>query len=606
MRFVGPTVRRLLCRPLLALAACLPLSTARLWAFQGPDAQEAVAQEVSRLIGELDDPEFAKRNKAADRLEELVDRPLLAPFLSSRFRQALLSPATSFEVRSRLEPLTRSLPKTSSVEPKPSAAQIVPLLDQLNSDAYADRDSAARQLKAMLAHVELIAPVWLELERRAADPALSSSGRRALEPLVDQAHEAWLLADPEQLPLPKPPADQIAGWIDDVSRLNDLVPADLVRRTQAERKLLDLIARDDTREQMLGMLRERIAADGGAAHSPLQDLVDFARPAIAAEVWSNQLHIYQQYLIVGLPQYNEAADPPKATLFDRVDDQTAHCVSGNALNPGDYPVRVAIPHPLPGQETMYYLTNLPTPRRRLAYEYHRRRDERLRLREISERTLNYYLARGTPLGENEVLMLAQLDPRTVSRLIGTYFETVPDGSLISTLNGLISQPTVHGGIAAVISRIGTREAVPALERLARSGTLGQLSNENRLDVAWVAALAIAQRDPWPDVDEWLAQLVDEQLPLSSGLDRPPDLGASAAGLLLDRHGASTTPFGLETAGESVTDSYRFVGYRFSSQRDRQDVNRWWQRKKALARAGRAAQLTGSEPTTVPTISPGRP
>jgi len=386
---------------------------------------------------------------------------------------------------------------------------------------------------------------------------------------------------------------------------NEMVPAGRRRHT-AQRELLDLIARDDTRRGVLEMLGDRIAASGGTARTPLHELVDFARPALAAEVWANHLHIYQQYLIIGMPQYNETAVPPRATLFDRIDDQTAHCVSGNALTPGDYPVRVAIPHPQPGQETMYYLTNLPTPRQRLAYEYYRRRDERLRLAEITERTLNYYLNRRTPLGETEVLMLAQLDPRTVSRLMGAYFEMVPDGPLISTLNGLISQPTVHGGICAVVSRIGTHEAVPALVRLARGGALGQLSNENRLEVAWVAALAIAQRDPWPGVDEWLAQLVDERLPLTNGVDHPPDLGASAAGLLLDRHGASTAPFGLQTAGESVTESYRFVGYRFGHQRDRQDVKRWWQKRKALAAAGRAARLTGSEPAPVPTIRPAGP
>jgi hypothetical protein len=294
-----------------------------------------------------------------------------------------------------------------------------------------------------------------------------------------------------------------------------------------------------------------------------------------------------QYLIIGLPQYNDATTPPRATHFDRIDDETAHCVSGNSLEPGDYPVRVAIPHPLPGQDTMFYLTNLPTPRRRLAYEYHLKRDERLRLVEISQRTLAYYLKRRAPLSENEVLLLAQLDPRSVSRFAGEYFQAVPNGHLNSTPNGLNNQPTVFGGICAVLSRVGTREAVPALERLARSGQLGKPSYENRLEVAWIAALAIAQRDPWPEVDEWLARLVDERLPLAADPDRPPDLGASAAGVLLDRHGASTRLFGLETAGESVTESFRFIGYRFGSDRDRQEVKRWWEKQKALAAAGRA-------------------
>ena len=86
---------------------------------------------------------------------------------------------------------------------------------------------------------------------------------------------------------------------------------------------------------------------------------------------------------------------------------------------------------------------------------------------------------------------------------------------------------------------------------------------------------------------------------------PPEalLGA-AAGLLLDRHGASTRPFGLHTAGESLTNSFRFIGYRFGSERDRQDVKRWWEKQKALAKTDRAARLTESGAIAVPSIDPG--
>jgi hypothetical protein len=604
MRIVCPTSRRRLCGLLLVLATGWHLSTAGLFAAEGQDILEAMSGEVGRLVAELDHPDFATRNQAAARLEQLAGQPQLGAFLSSAFRRVLLSDETSFEVRSRLEPLVRMLPPPPGGEPQPDKSRIGPLLAQLGSDSYAERESAARQLKAMLSHVELIAPLWLELKRRTADPQLSASDRRALEPLLDQAREAWLLADPDKVPLPKPLAGEIARWIDDLSRLDEFVPADRHRRDLARRELLDLIARDDTRGQVLDMLGEKIAAADDTARGPLLELVDFAKAGMAAEVWSNHTLMTVQYLIIGLPQYNDTVTARKATHFDRIDEETAHCVSGNSLNPGDYPVGVAIPHPLPGQETMFYLTNLPTPRRRLAYEYHLKRDERLRLQEISERTLDYYLKRRTPLGEIEVLLLARLDQRSVSRFVGAYFDTVPNAPMLSTLNGITSQPTVHGAIAAVLSQIGTHEAVPALARLARSGGLGKRSYENRLDVAWVAALAIAGRDPWPGIDKWLADLLDERLPLTIDPDAPPELGACAAGLLLDRHGASTRPFGLHTAGESLTDSYRFIGYRFGSERDRQDVKRWWQKQAALSEAGRAAGLTESEPITVPSINLG--
>jgi hypothetical protein len=595
MRFDGSTRRRILLGLMLALGACWPGFFTRLSAAEERDVPAAVAEEVTRLIAELDHSQFATRDKAASRLEELSADEKLGPYLSKRFRRAVVSGETSFEVRSRLEPLLRLLPAATIEEPKPSEEQIVPLLDQLGSDSYADRDSAARRLRAMLAHVELIAPLWLELKRRAAEGARSASAKRSLEPLLERVREAWLLADPAKVPLPQPSDEEISRYIDELSRLDEFALADGARRDAVERELLDLIVRDDTRERVLGMLREKIAASGDAGRSPLHELLDFAQPTMAAEVWLNHNHMTVQYLIIGMPQYNDTLTGPRATLFDRIDEQTAHCVSGNSLTPGDYPVRVAIPHPEPTHETMFYLTNLPTPRRRLAYEYHLKRDQAVRLQDISDRTLDFFLRRRAPLAETEILLLAQLDARSVSRFVGPYFETVKNAGLVSTQNGLNNQSTVFAGICAVMSRVGTREAVPALERVAKSGELGKPTYESRLDVAWVAALAIAQRDPWSGIDEWLANLVDVQQPLTSDPDRPPEVGASAAGMLLDRHGASTRPFGLETAGESVTESFRFIGYRFSSDRDRQDVKRWWQKQQVLTEAARAAKLTGQEP-----------
>ena len=78
---------------------------------------------------------------------------------------------------------------------------------------------------------------------------------------------------------------------------------------------------------MLEILAQRIAAAPDAASSTtLQNLADFARPAMAAEVWSNRINGTVQYLLIGVPQFNERS--PRPTHFDRIDDQTAHCVSG--------------------------------------------------------------------------------------------------------------------------------------------------------------------------------------------------------------------------------------------------------------------------------------
>jgi hypothetical protein len=134
--------------------------------------------------------------------------------------------------------------------------------------------------------------------------------------------------------------------------------------------------------------------------------------------------------------------------------------------------------------------------------------------------------------------------------------------------------------------------VPALEKLGRTGALGKPTFENRVNAPWVAALAIAERDPWDGIDEWLANLIDQRVPLTADPDRPPELGASAAGLLLDRHGVSIRPFGLEAAGESVTESYRFSGYRFTSEHERDDVKRWWKKQQTIAAAAARATPGG--------------
>ena len=367
---------------------------------------------------------------------------------------------------------------------------------------------------------------------------------------------------------------------------------------------MDLIARDETREQVLGMLAEAIKAHPDtAAAEKMQYLADYAKPGMAAESWSGYHNGAVQYLTIGVPQWNDTIVPPRATHFDRIDEQTAHCVAGNSLTEGEYPVRVAIPHPEAGQERFFYLTNLPTARRRLAFEYYIEKDEAWRLEQITERTLDFLLTRQEPLSEVEILMLAQLEPRRVSRFVGDYFRAVPNTRLVATPNGLNNQPTVYAGVCLIMTRAGTHEAIPALEKLARSGVLGKPTYPNRVDIAWVSALAIAGRDAWPGIDAWLAGLIDEQVPLSTDPDLPPELGAGAAGLLLDRHGVSIRPYGLTPAGESVTDAFNFAGYRFASQRDRQSVKRWWEKQQRIVAAAKKSKLTNPAPATVPQLAP---
>src|SRR4029079_1241574 len=133
----------------------------------------------------------------------------------------------------------------------------------------------------------------------------------------------------------------------------------------------------------------------------------------------------------------------------------------------------------------FYLTTLPIARRRLAYEYHVRRDEGTRLREITQRTLEYFLEHDQVLNETEVMLLAQLDPESVSRFVGSYFQRVPDRKLVTSISELGTEATVHRAIYHMISGVGTRAAVPALEQLARSGKL-EPTVESPYHIAWIA------------------------------------------------------------------------------------------------------------------------
>jgi hypothetical protein len=567
----------------IAVAAC-PVSLRSAIGAEAASVDPAVAQEVRAAIEQLDAEDFATRSKAAERLTRRVAEPALAEFLSEEFARTLLASETSFEVRSQLESLARPLKPVAppANEPRPRATDLGPLLDQLNSNTSSQRDSARRRIQSMLGDVESIAPVYVELKRRVANRQLAAEGRYVLEPLLDQARRAWLAAEPARVALPAVTNDQITAWVDELTKLDDAEPADRTRREAADRELLDAICRDEVRPRVLEILAQRIAAASDAASSTtLQNLADFARPAMAAEVWSNRINGTVQYLLIGVPQFNERS--PRPTHFDRIDDQTAHCVSGASLIEGDYPVRVALPHPIP-QEVMFHLTNLPTPRLRLRYQYDVERDDATRLRELSQRTVDYYLAQKRPLDEGQVLVLSQLDPRIVSRFVGPYFQAVPNQPLLTTPSGELGRlSTLHAAICYPLTRFGTHEAVPALEQLARGGQLGKQTSENPFQIAWIAALSIAQRDPWPEVDTWLASLLDDTTPLAVSIDPRPLLGATAAAVLLDRHGASMQSFGLDMTAEANFGASRFIGYRYVSDKDRQDIRRWWENfKKAKA------------------------
>jgi hypothetical protein len=173
----------------------------------------------------------------------------------------------------------------------------------------------------------------------------------------------------------------------------------------------------------------------------------------------------------------------------------------------------------------------------------------------------------------------QLDPGAVSRFAGPYFEKVTDRYLESGGGNLAGQETLHTVIAGVLLTVGTHEAVPALEKLARDERTQKPNHDNPFAIAWIAALAIAQRDPWPGADEWLLSLIDEKAPLVLNADTVPELGGTAAGILLARHQVSPFTFDLEPAGNDAFDRSSFAGYRFTSDEGPKALRQWWASQK---------------------------
>jgi hypothetical protein len=107
------------------------------------------------------------------------------------------------------------------------------------------------------------------------------------------------------------------------------------------------------------------------------------------------------------------------------------------------------------------------------------------------------------------------------------------------------------------------------------------------EMAWLAALSIAARDPWPGVDAWLAGLVGRGDPLVLGRADGPELGATAARILLQRHRESPGSFGLQQVAESVLPSLHVEGYRFSRPEAAGRVTVWWKRQAEAGLQGPA-------------------
>jgi hypothetical protein len=533
----------------------------------------------------FDSEHFATRQRARARLSQLLADKQQGAAIAEAAHRILLDPATSVELRTQLQAVLEQLPDSAPPAPPSDLmpADIAATIALLGADTDQARLAAETRLRWYVAESKLACRMLGPLKAALADPLTTRNAQPVVKALLEKARRRWLVDDALDELLPPVLEPQIRQWIALVGEPTGESVADRFRQEAARCELLDLLAREAYRANITAL----IVAAKDAATDPegavrLQELFDWTRPAMVAECWSGGTHKTIQHLLIGVPQVPEGSN--RATQFDRIDDHTAHCVTGNSLQPGDYPVGVALPHPA-GQEVLFHLINLPTPRRRMVYELTAERPQEERFAELSRRTVTAILAGKRHLSEIEIGMLTQLDPEVVSKFIGDYFAVVPDQTLPHAAFRPTGQVTEHDAICYVLARIGTRSAHPALEREAQAR---RATDGNAIPVARLASLAIARRDPWPAVDDWLADLAAKEVEFVMPKGQKADLGATAAALLAWRHGVPDDWFDLDPLDDGVLESVGVTPYRFTQPEGRAALLRWWQRQRSESPAAPAS------------------
>lgn len=554
-------------------------------------------QRLPGLLEELDSPRFDVRQRAAGEIESHMARPEMGRVLAEEFSRRLLDPRLSYEVRWRLERWVQRLPAAKVAPTGPARdAELDRLVGQLDDDDYGARVGAARRLEWLAEDPRSVSRVLVRLKSYLAAPGRSEEARQRLEPLREKVRGRWLATDPRLWTLPPVGDEQIRRWLDELAQPAD-GPGAEARWSRAQQELLDLLARDAEVPRVAGALRQQLEGllDREAA-ARLDAVLEWTRPALVAEYWQERHHRGEQHLIVGEPSQAEGAVRP--SHFDRVDDRVAHCVSGNTLSPGDYPSGVAFLHPI-RDDAFFCIVNLPTPRQRMAYGYLVQRDEAERLREITQRTLARWKEEIRPIGDRELKLLAVVDAREASRYVAGVLAAPPpprpNGApdLLPRLDRP-SAPIEPELLAEFLADQGTADAIPDLQKALAAAKMRRPS-ESMGQAMWAAALAIATRDPWPEVDAWLAGLLERSDPLGDDGGR---LGPTAAGLLLVRHGQSANSYGLVATGplrpiavpgrRSILSAYRYAGADSVEK-----VRLWWNatRSKAAAKPGQHSPST---------------
>jgi hypothetical protein len=544
-----------------------------------PSALHALPKDVPGLIRKLDDDSFEVRQTAALRLERLSRDPECAASMAECFEDVLCAEQTSAEVRNQLAEILSNLPPASPLQL--SSAEIDDLLMRLDVDSFAARSAAGAQLARLERNPAMYRSLLEGIKAQLADPNLPKTSRQQFEELWQAVHGEWLLSDSKHWNLPVVPAATMCRWIDKlVKERPQEFHGDWLPHRTATRELLDLIVRPDTCEAATKAIEDRLVAKnlGIAARTRLTAILEWTRPGVAIEIWSERHLSLTEFCPVPIP--NALQRKNGSNDFDRVNDLQLHCETDEILDPGDYPVGEAMSGS--NSDEFWCLVNLPTAQRRLAYDYelHFRTDAR-RLEEITVQTLHRRLDHNAALDGCNEHLLDLLDHDAISRLADSFLmqmnDASPDSSKTSHSNPLGS-PSRHGKFCLWLADHGTREAIPGLVHANDSERVFKPDHDCPVNLPWLAALILANRDPWQGEDAWLAAQIARTEKLD--INCSADVGATAAAMLLRRNRELPRDFGVEEVDSEALGSLQFRAYHFSTPARRNAVERWWSLKSA--------------------------
>lgn len=550
--------------------------------------------DIAALIAALDDDDFRTRQQAAERLERLAEDPRHQTELAREIRRALYRAETGFEVRQQLAPWLEWLPKVEVKPPRDvPAGELDRLIEQLDGERFSLRVGAAARLEWLARQPEIACQIITRLRPRLRGRLLSSDARPRAEAIWQMARRTWLTSTPDRWRWPALAPGELRQRLDELTRPLPTVAAGAARgkrseteyrrrlaaRDAAEAELLDLLVRDDLTAQVKAAVDERLAAAGidDDAQRRLARLAEWSLPVVAIETWEERRPKAVTRLVLGVPLASENDAHP--VVFDQADERRAHAASGSTLRPGDYPVGVLFPNPAPFRETQFLIHNLPTPRRRLALEYILKIDPAERLPALTRRTLDAIAAQKRPLLQAELLMLASLDERAVSRFAVKYLSTVGDPAPPDREEqNRLGRGSPYVNLCSLLAEIGTHEAVPGILAAVHKGKLPPASQERPDNWPFMAALAILSRDPGPEGERLLVEMVPRTDPLRFDSEFPCDVGATAAAILLALNDVLPEKFGLDSAEDPFLAEFGGLGYRFRSPEMRLKVLQWWAKR----------------------------